>query len=382
MGLFNSYTSWAQFLKEGGLEGDPSISLKINMVPWPSFNKSIVLSANINMTVGNEASVCQIVVRDPDASIGITGNIEFSKDISMIKVGAPIEVAIGRGSTKTVFEGFISKQDVSISFTGGSLDAQIIINAMDAKMWMMTSKKTEIKNQSTKFSQAVSKTLTPYASKLSGTQVKIGTEKQVEYICQNNESDYEFLCKIADLTGSLFYISLGKLYFLTPKDIVGNVFAITPGAGILSTKVAADVWGTPSKVTVMNVDEKDPSKTISANSSSPNISVGSGKAASSLTTNIGLSNVITIVDPTIKTQGEAQALADAEFTIRSLRLSTLKIETLGINCLELGTKVTVSGFGDPIDNTYILTGIDHDCDAALGTYNTTLQLSANKYNPA
>ena len=59
----------------------------------------------------------------------------------------------------------------------------------------------------------------------------------------------------------------------------------------------------------------------------------------------------------------------------------IEIKLMGYPPAKLGTGATLKGFGKPIDNSYIITGINHSCDFDKKIYITSLKLKTNRLNP-
>lgn len=395
MGLLGMISSGISSLGIGNLEKYvsehanclyPKGEVKIGSKKWSS-DDIVMTHVDVVSSVKGEASTCEVTLILPFSDYE-EGKRKLHSDFSKVKVGVEVEVSLGYIVDKdfeleSVFKGYVSAFEIEIDNKGRTI---LNLQGMDAKMWMMTNRKTELKKEIKKYSVVVSNVCDDYSSKLSGKEVDIDGEVGFEApIYQRNESDYEFLSRISILTGSLFFIDLGKLYFVSPSSLNVSKLKLCPGSAISNIKLCANIWGIPKTVKVVGVDQKDKNSLIEAEASKSD-SIGDGKGAASLTSNIGKANTIVIVDNTITSVNEAKFLAESVYNRRELNLMEVKLEIIGYPKVNLGSEVTLDNFGKPIDNDYIISGIEHHCNldnAEIGgaKYTTTIILSTNRLNP-
>ncbi len=364
----------------------PTASIKIKNKNWSS-NDIFITHVYVFSSVKGEASTCEATLILP--SVDYDGKkIKLNSDFSQVKLGVELEISLGyivgeKPKVETAFKGYISSFEIEVD---NKERAILNIQGMDAKMWMMASRKTELKKDIKKYSVVVNNVCNDYSSKLEGKEVDIDGEVKFEApIYQRNESDFEFLKRISILTGCLFFIDQGKIYFVSPSSLNSPKLKIKPGNAILNIKMCASVWGIPKVVKVVGVDQKDKNMLIEAKATNSN-SIGDGKSATSLTSNISDANTITIIDNTITSVSEAKFLAEAIYNRRELNLMEVNLEIIGYPEVELGSKVTLDNFGDPIDNDYIISGIEHRCildnaSSSGSRYTTVLTLSTNRFSP-
>lgn len=373
-------SKWSEIYKDYGACSEPIGDVKINGRSWKS-KRVLVTDINVNTSVFGEAGTCSVQL----AVIGEifkSEKVQFDSDFSGIKAGASLEVSLGykvgsRSNTKTVFVGYISSVEYEF------LESKIIatIQGMDAKIWMMSGRKTEMKKTSNSYSDAVLNMYTNYANKFSGKEIKVDGEPNFKIpIYQRNESDYEFVCRVANMVGALFFVDGGKFYFINPSHKKITNFNIDfPCLGIVSIRSSVSVWGVPKSVEVSGINPKDYTKNLTGQATTPD-AVGEGKTASNLTKNISSSsNVLKIVDNTVSSVNEAKFLAKAKLNMRCLNVSETYIETMGNPNVRLASGLEISGMGNPVDNNYIVTAIEHNLHGK--TYTTQLQVSANRFQP-
>lgn len=372
---------WDDHMKDYDSCKYPTAQVKIGGKSWGS--SSIFISrVNVLASTGPEASTCTVELTLPNVEVGRKA-LEIDSDFSKIKVGIELEIRLGynvnkKPKTETVFIGYISAFDMEIF---DDRHAVLTIQGMDAKMWMMASCKTELKKDKKKYSDVVSGVYNDYASKFEGKKIDIKGEASFETpIYQRNESDYEFLCRVSAITGAMFFVSLGKLYFISPPTLKSVELTIKPCSGIYHIRASMSVWGIPKAIETVSIDRKNFQKVISAKATSSD-TIGSGKSATSLTRNIGATNVIKIIDNTLQSVSETKFISEAEYEKRELNLVEGNLEVAGNQNIQLATGLRIQKMGDPIDNEYIVTGLEHDCDLSEGKYITKIRVNANRFSP-
>lgn len=377
-------TKFKDFFKKDARSLEPNAAIKIGGIPWTS-DKFEISYVNVSSSVGPEASTCSIELIQPHEKITWDNEkIKANDDISKIKAGEQLEVMLGYDEPDSlkisVFIGYISAFDVEYD---NEQNIRIIIQGMDAKMWMMINKKTELKkNKEKKYSAIVSDLFRVYSSKFKGEKITISSEASFKKeIYQRNESDFEFLSRVADLTGSLFFVDrMGKFHFISPTVKKSNKLTIKPSGGVEHLKSSVSIWGIPKSVEVASINQKDYQALVTGKATVSD-KLGDGDEATKLTTNISTNNIIRIVDNTVKSVKEAEFLAKSLYNQRNLGLAETTVKIAGYPEADLATGVKIDGFDDPVDNKYIIVGIEHEYSFNPRKYTTTLKLKANRVTP-
>ena len=376
-------TKFKDFFKKSARSAEPNAAIKIGGSLWKS-DKIKISYVSVSSSIGPEASTCSVELIQPHKKITWdNGKIKNDNAISKIKAGEEIEVLLGYDKSEklkeSVFTGYISAFDVEYD---NEQNIKIIIQGMDVKMWMMINKKTELKKNTKKYSAVVSNLLKDYSSKLEGKKVTISSEASFEKeIYQRNESDFEFLSRIADLTGSLFFIDRkGEFKFISPSVEKTNKLTIKPSGGVEHLRSTINIWGIPKSVEVSSIDQKDYQKLVTGKATTSD-KLGKGDEATKLTKNIGASNVIRIVDNTVRSAEEAKFLAESIYNQMSLGLAETTVKIAGYPEADLATGVKIEDFDDPVDNEYIIVGIEQEYSFNPRKYSTTLKLKASRVTP-
>lgn len=366
---------WSQIYKNYSGCTNPAARIEINEKLWES-SDSIISKVDVNTSVFGEAGTCMVEISCPFSCL-TEGKIELNPDFYKIKVGAKFDVYLGyyiSGEFKSekVFSGFIASFDIEY----GDVATILTVQGMDAKMWMMTNCKTEFINVK-KYSQVAANIYKSYASKLSGRTISVKKEPNFESpIYQNNESDFQFVLRAANIVGAWFYIQSGKMYFVDPSHSKSVKMSVSPPSmGVVSLRFTADIWGMPKSVKVIGKDKKNYKKFTTGNVTTSN-TIGKGKSPSKLTSNISSANVLNIVNSSVISANEANFLAQAEMNKREINFISVNLVTLGNPDLKLGDGVQIKNVGSPVDNDYIVLEINHSFNSA--DYYTSFKLGTNR----
>lgn len=367
---------WSKIYQSYAGCASPTAEIKINEVSWKS-SDTIISRVDVNKSVFGEASTCMIEISCPFSCLS-KGKIELNPDFNKIKVGAKLGVKLGYNvheevKDQEVFSGFIASFDIDVTESA----TIVTIQGMDAKIWMMTNCKTEFNKNVKKYSQAASNVYKSYASKLSGKTINVKREPNFEsMIYQNNESDFQFVFRVANIVGAWFYIESGKMYFVDPLHGKSVKMSLSPpSGGIISLRFTADIWGMPKSVKVIGKDNKNYKKSITG-SVTTSEALGKGKSPSGLTKNISSVNVVNIVDSSVVSAKEAKFLAQAEMTRREINFVSANVITLGNPDLKLGNGVQIKNMGNPIDNNYVVLEINHSFSPK--EFTTSFKLGTNR----
>ena len=373
---------WSKHIKDNDRFRFPTGEVRIDGSKLETKN-AFISNVYVSMSTGCEASTCEVTLVLPQVDFK-NKKMDLPGDFAKIKLGVEIEIDLGYNvdenpEVETVFVGYISDFSMEVN---EEHYVYATIYGMDAKMWMMSSRKFELKKEKKKYSDIVSDLYGKYSAKFKSKMVTISSESEFETpIYQRNESDYEFLCRIADITGALFYVHVGKLYFASAQAYKAVKLNVTPDFGVYNIKVDWSVWNIPDTIKVVSIDRSDFTQVIESEATSSD-NIGDGKAATALTSNIDDSNnTITIIDNTVQSAGEATFLAKAKYAERELNLVKGKLSLAGHPKVDPGTGIKLKNFGNPFDNSYIVQGVRHFCDLKDKIYKTEVDIVTNRFNP-
>lgn len=149
-----------------------------------------------------------------------TIRIEFNKsrdDIATLQLwpdNAPVEIDWGRSPDLNTWYGYVNHHTVDGNADSGSGALQITYTCIGTSKPMNTDVSKTWGQVTGTF---IAKTL---ASKYSFRAVLSSSSWVLPYEVQANESDFSFLCRIADKIGYRFWVSGGTLYFINPAVVL------------------------------------------------------------------------------------------------------------------------------------------------------------------
>lgn len=281
--------------------------------------------------------------------------------LSIITFGAEVEVCLGYGDLKTTpvsARGMIT--EISTNFTeGGSPELSIAGYDHGFPLTMGKSSRTWSKRRDSDAAQDI-------ASFHNLAAVIEQTKEQHAQIEQNQESDWEFLKKLADRNHFELYVDEKKnLHFGTPNDKGGAVVELVYGQGLLTFKPDANLAGQVSKVEVYGWNRKE-KKAIVGTATTGQESGLTGKSAGQLLDNFVRDPkkmpVLRLRQP-VFTQAEADQRAKAALNERAKKFLTGEGESVGLPQLRPDRNVALSNLGARFSKTYYIQQATHKIDS-------------------
>lgn len=201
------------------------------------------------------------------------------------------------------------------------------------------------------------------------------TEEKHAQIEQNQESDWEFLKKLADRNHFEIYVDEERrLHFAKPNDKAGAEVLLKYGEGLLSFKPEANLAGQISQVEVYGWDPKT-KKTIvgkaSAGEESGRTKKSAGQYLAALVRDPSKRPTLRLRQP-VFTQAEADQRAKAALNERAKQFLTGDGEAIGLPELRPDRNVQLDGLGDPFSKTYYIQQATHKIDS--GGYRTRFKV--------
>ena len=186
----------------------PTIKIEVNGTDIIAKKDGVVTDLCVELTAGYEAS---------GASFDISQQYDFEQSdfkkdgpYPSLEVGAKIEISLGYIKAEKVFSGLIS--EVALQF-GMDEEPLIHVECVDAKVAMMKNQRVEVR-QETDVPKLVNALLgvAPVSNYVGTKEVKY-TKKAEIPLRMNQETDYDYLVKLAKYIGCEFFIVAGKVYF-------------------------------------------------------------------------------------------------------------------------------------------------------------------------
>lgn len=335
----------------------------------------IVNDVHIELVSGFEASIASFRIYNVfDAESGEFRYDEIGKQIVM---GKPVTISLGYLNTmETVFIGFVA--GVNFCYEGQGHLPYIEVNAMDIKGIMMGGNYA-CQCTADNYSDAVKEILnrTAYQNLKSGggyTDCKVDetpdkkaggdSNKDSDYTVEMvSESDYDFVVKAAKKFNFEFFVDRGKIYFRKAKSNSTTLMTIGNGKGLRVFNVGYSLTGLVASVEARAMDAGQ-GKIITAKEKYPEAgkNISTGNQAKKL---LGDGTKV-YIDPTIKSQSEAEARASALKENMSYRLGSLTGSGVGMPDMVPGRFIKLEGLGSPIDNQFYITEVIHDFNDQSG----------------
>jgi uncharacterized protein len=192
------------------------------------------------------------------------------------------------------------------------------------------------------------------------------TPEKHAQIEQNQESDWEFLKKLADRNHfELFVDEERTLHFAKPNDKGSAVVRLVYGQGLLSFKPEANIAGQISKVEVYGWDPKNKKAIIgvaSAGEESGLAGKSAGQYLNAFVRDPGKRPTLRLRQP-VFTQSEANQRAKAALNERAKQFLTGEGESIGLPEIRPDRNIELAELGVSFSKTYYIQQATHKIDA-------------------
>ncbi|HEV7991896.1 MAG TPA: hypothetical protein VGP25_08730 [Gemmatimonadaceae bacterium] len=282
--------------------------------------------------------------------------------LDLLAFGKEIEVCMGYGdakSTPVAVAGAIT--EITTSFPDGGAP-ELSISGYDHgfALTMGKNSRTWTKARDSEAAQEIA-SFNNLGSKIETTKEK---HAQIE---QNQESDWEFLKKLADRNHFELYVDERKtLHFGPPNDKATAIARLAYGEGLLSFKPEANLAGQISRVEVYGWDAKA-KKTIIGRASAGEESGLTGKSAGqhldAFVRDPSKRPTLRLRQP-VFTQAEADQRAKAALNERAKKFLTGEGETIGLPEIRPDRNIELDRLGAPFSKTYYVQQATHKIDSS------------------
>lgn len=281
--------------------------------------------------------------------------------LDTLRFGARVEVALGYGDHSRLpllLSGMVT--EVTTGFAEGG-SPELAVSGYDHAFPMTLGKRSQSWTQAAD-SDAVHALARDHNL---GTDVESTREKHAQ-IEQNQESDFEFLKKLAERNHFEFYVDARKrLRFGPPRDDGDGICSIGWGAGLLSFKPEANLAAQVSEVRVYGWDKqrKQPivGRARAGEETGKEPRRDSGGAQVRRAT--GRDAVLELRQP-VFSEAEARRRAQAVLNDHAKRFLTGEAECLGLPDLLPDRNVTLTNLGAPFSKTYYVQQTVHKVDGS------------------
>lgn len=291
-----------------------------------------------------------------------------SKLLEMLTFGAPVSIAMGYGdvgSLSVLITGMITEVTTSFNDGGG---AEMTISGYD-KAFPMTGGKYTRAWTKARDSQAIVD-----IAGFNGLDPDVTrTEEELGQIEQNQESDLEFVKKLAERNGCEFYVDDRTLHFGPPQNKGSGVAELEWGRGLLSFKPEGNLAGQVSAIEVHGWNPKTKAEIVgkAKHGDEPGRDPNANSAGDQLTKVLRNQPVLSIRQP-VFSQADATKRAEALLKARAEQFLKGEGETVGLPELLPDRNITLKGLGERFSKTYYMEQTVHRFDA--GGYRTRFKV--------
>ena len=280
--------------------------------------------------------------------------------LKILSFGAEVEVCIGYGdarSTPIAVSGMIT--EITTSFPeGGSPELSIagydhgfaLTIGKNSRTWTKASD-SDAAHEIASFNNL-------------DAQIETTSEKHAQ-IEQNQESDWEFLKKLADRNHFELYVDeRKKLHFAKPNDKADAVVRLIYGEGLLSFKPEANLAGQISRVEVYGWDKTQKKAIVGVATAGEESGLSGKSAGQHLNTFVrdpSKRPTLRLRQP-VFTQSEANQRAKAALNERAKQFLTGEAEAIGLPDVRPDRNVELANLGVPFSKIYYIQQATHKID--------------------
>lgn len=336
--------------------------------------KSLIYKdVRVTLTAGMEASDCTAEIVGAYSRFE-SGGLTMDAAMEDLVLGAKLEAFLGYGDAKdaeSVFVGYISALETEIRGERISL----LVTAMDCKMFMMSSYRSLRKKDIKKYSDAAADVLKNYSSMHDGVVTEASGEVKSP-IEQHNQSDYEFVVSLAKKLNYLFYVSAGKVYFVSYKKFTDSVLTVAPGKNLRRLRREITLSHQVKSVTVRSHNPEDADNPFEAKAVQADTVGGGSKSGAASSKLISDTMAKVVVDNTVQSAAEAKVRAEALMNETAMEFLTGEIELPGLPPVIPGHMVTIKKINASFNRDYFITRVTHHMDT--GGFETVIQFAGSK----
>jgi phage protein D len=290
-------------------------------------------------------------------------------DDDRFKEGNIVEIDMGyRDNMKTLFKGEITglepefPKDESPKLTVTGYDRRHRLMGKRKSRTFLNMKDSEIANQ-----VAADWSLTP---KIADTHVTL------DYVLQNNQSDFEFLQERARRIGHEMVVTDAELHFRPRKNDGSSVLKLNREVELLDFSARLTTMGQVEEVNVQGWNAKDKKEVVAKSRIGDERQMGGSASGPAATRRAFSGTGGTAVDTPVLNQAEADQLAQGWFGEMALAYVEGFGTCIGDPELRAGTLVEIEGLGKRFSGSYYVTSTEHSYKPSIG-YRTAFSVRRN-----
>ncbi len=280
--------------------------------------------------------------------------------LELLKFGAAVEIGVGYGDhsrLEPMIKGVVTEISTSFAESG---TPELSVAGYDNLFPMTLGKRSQSWKDASD-----SDVVSALASEHNLPADIEPTKEKHAKVEQNQESDVEFIKKLAERNHYEFYVkSDGTLRFGPPNDRGEGVVTLRWGEGLLSFKPEANLAAQVSEVQIYGWDPQNKKAIIGKAVAGEE----SGKEGSRTSGGVMLKNatgkgaVLQLRQP-VHTEAEARRRAEAVLNDHAKKFLTGEAESLGLTDLLPDQNVAIANLGEPFSKTYYIEQTTHKVDS-------------------
>jgi phage protein D len=280
--------------------------------------------------------------------------------LDTLQFGAEVEIGLGYGDLARLdrmMQGVIT--EITTSFDEGGAP-ELAVAGYDKLFPLTLGKRSQSWKDSTD-----SKVIGVIAQQHNLSAQIESTQDQHAQIEQNQESDVEFIKKLAERNHFEFYVAPdGVFHFGPPNDRKDGLLTLKWGEGLLSFKPEANLAAQVASVEVYGWD-RDNKKAIVGKATAGEESGhdASRQSGGEKLKKIAANSVLQLRQP-VFTEAEAKRRAEAVLNDHAKRFVTGEAETIGLPDILPDTNVVIGNLGQPFSKTYYVQQTTHKLDGS------------------
>jgi phage protein D len=287
-------------------------------------------------------------------------------DSHPLQIGKALEIkasAMGDRSTTTIFKGVVSAMEPEFGANG----CIIAVRAYDKSSKLNREKKTRT------FQQVSASNMAQKVISDAGLAADAqSTDVVHEFFQQSNESDWDFLWRIALMHDYLVCFEDDKVQFKSATSASGSPVSLTWQQELISFRPRMSGVQQPQTVEVRAWDPKS-KQNVSGSATSPATSSQAGIGRAKVSSDAG-GGTIAVTDRVAATASEANAIAKSTLQRLADAYYEADGQAWGNPKIKAGVKVQVKGVGQHFGGTFMVTAATHSYRGATG-YRTAFQIS-------
>jgi phage protein D len=337
-----------------------------------------ILVAGRDLVRDDFVAVTQV---EADLTLGTTGRFSFNianafDDVKhgfvtgsgaplldLLAFGAPVDIFMGYGDlrsaspTSATISGVIT--EVTTGFSEGAAP-ELTVSGYDSGFPLTVGKNTQSWRD-----RRDSDVASELATRANLNVMSISTKDVLAQIEQNQESDFEFLKKLADRNFYQLYIRNKTLYFGPPQSRRDGLVELKWGEGLLSFKPQANLASQVSAVHVSGWDAKNKKAILGiAEAGDEALRDPRGQSAGQHLLSIVRQKPTLQMRTPVYSQAEADSRAKAALNERAKEFLTGEGECIGLPEILPDTNITLGNMGAPFSRTYYVEKTTHKVDTS------------------